>query len=277
VNNNEFVGTTIQFNADPTNPGQFFACCGLLEIADRLWDGVDGWFEDKAFHCRKVGQSIALEDALAAVRDLNFENTGQGDGESSSEDIDETDDESDGELKPILIEKPIQLLLDWWKDKSLKTWAGSMDERKIFSAMCNAIDTENRDPFSQVQVVYDTLQRTKKREPFYFDSRRGANALAADLGFAPDALKMTSAAFPAVEALCFVGLQRNRPMKTEVPRVFDYNTWARPLPTTLVPVAVCGLLPNLEYQRYRFENVFRTDQKKHKAFGPATPLKGVGK
>ena len=26
-------------NVDPTNPGQFFACCGLLELADRLWQG----------------------------------------------------------------------------------------------------------------------------------------------------------------------------------------------------------------------------------------------
>lgn len=25
---------------DVTNPGQFFACCGLLELADRLWPGV---------------------------------------------------------------------------------------------------------------------------------------------------------------------------------------------------------------------------------------------
>ncbi len=25
----------------PTNPGQFFACCGLLELADRLWPGAE--------------------------------------------------------------------------------------------------------------------------------------------------------------------------------------------------------------------------------------------
>ena len=30
---------------DLTNPGQFFACCGLLELADRLWPGTEGWFE----------------------------------------------------------------------------------------------------------------------------------------------------------------------------------------------------------------------------------------
>src|SRR5271163_2625185 len=36
---------SIQIAVDPTNPGQFFACCGLLELADRLWPGAEGWFE----------------------------------------------------------------------------------------------------------------------------------------------------------------------------------------------------------------------------------------
>ena len=35
---------------DVTNPGQFFACCGLLELADRMWSGAEGWFESAWFH-----------------------------------------------------------------------------------------------------------------------------------------------------------------------------------------------------------------------------------
>ena len=30
---------SIAVSVDPTNPGQFFACCGLLELADRLRQG----------------------------------------------------------------------------------------------------------------------------------------------------------------------------------------------------------------------------------------------
>lgn len=33
----------ITIPVDLTNPGQFFACCGLLELADRLWPGAEGW------------------------------------------------------------------------------------------------------------------------------------------------------------------------------------------------------------------------------------------
>src|SRR5271168_908987 len=35
---------SITVAVDPTNPGQFFACCGLLELADRLWPGAEGLF-----------------------------------------------------------------------------------------------------------------------------------------------------------------------------------------------------------------------------------------
>ena len=37
---------SITVTVDPTNPGQFFACCGLLELADRLWPGAEGWFAE---------------------------------------------------------------------------------------------------------------------------------------------------------------------------------------------------------------------------------------
>src|SRR6059058_2715350 len=40
---------SIRVNVDVTNPGQFFACCGLLELADRLWPGAEGWFEKGKF------------------------------------------------------------------------------------------------------------------------------------------------------------------------------------------------------------------------------------
>ena len=43
------IEPNIQIPVDLTNPGQFFACCGLLELADRLWPGAEGWFEKRLF------------------------------------------------------------------------------------------------------------------------------------------------------------------------------------------------------------------------------------
>src|SRR5687768_461111 len=49
---------------DLTNPGQFFACCGLLELADRIWPGAEGWFECDRFQLRFDPSFNVLVDTL---------------------------------------------------------------------------------------------------------------------------------------------------------------------------------------------------------------------
>src|SRR5260221_583769 len=56
---------SIRVIVDPTNPGQFFACCGLLELANRLWPGAEGWFEGREFSIACGGTLAALLDTLA--------------------------------------------------------------------------------------------------------------------------------------------------------------------------------------------------------------------
>lgn len=80
---------------------------------------------------------------------------------------------------------------------------------------------------------------------------------------------METEAFPAVEFLALIGLQRFRPLATDAPRVFEYSTWTLALPPTVAAAAACGLLSCTGGARYRFENGFRTDQRKHKGFLPA--------
>jgi len=273
--------TTISLRVDPTNPGQFFACCGLLELADRLWPEVEAWFDRSIFFIIAGEPTASLPNLLTAAHDIRLAEDGL---HNTEEDENAEDKDSEDEVSPFIIESPISIRLDWWKDKTLKTWAGSMDARKIFLAMCNAIDAQNENPLNQGSVVFDATgsmstngrsKRTgkpKKREPFYFDSRRGANALPIDVGFSQDSLKLTTIAYPVVEALTLVGLQRCRPKPTDTPRVFEYYTWQIPFPVEIVPVAVLGLVGN--GNGYRFENAFRTDQKKHKAYTPATFIGG---
>jgi len=271
---------TICFRVDPTNPGQFFACCGLLELADRLWSGVEAWFDCGKFLIVAEEPVASLHKLLTTAHDIRL-----AEGLCAVEkDGTQVEDNSETDALPLVIESPIYLRLDWWKDKTLKTWAGSMDARKIFLAMCNAIDTQNEDPLNQGRVVFDSTVPTstgphnkrsakpKKREPFYFDSRRGANAWPVDVGFSTDSLKLTTIAYPVVEGLSLVGLQRCRPKPTDASRVFEYFTWRIPLPIEVVPPAVLGLFGNGE--GYRFENSFRTDQKKHKSYTPATLIGG---
>jgi CRISPR-associated protein Csx14 len=252
----------IRVKVDPTNPGQFFACCGLLELADRLWEGARGWFERREF-CVSTGGALA--ETIQRITDVELVQL----------------DPSDSTASAVEIRLPTRpLRLDWWRDdfaggKELKVWAGTMESTRIARAMQRAMCDRrfhNTELFDVGVIAYDPGNPAKKVEPFYFDTRRGPNAHSRDVGFSPNDLQMTTTAFPAVEFLCLVGLQRCLPAKTATPRIFEYHTWSNPIPPLLCPVAVCGCIPSSGAQGYRFENWYRTGQRKHKAFRSAIPI-----
>jgi CRISPR-associated protein Csx14 len=253
---------SIRINVDPTNPGQFFACCGLLELSDLLWQTPEGWFDGREF-CITVNGDLA-----DLVR--NFSN-------AELVQLDPTDDTS----SPIEIRSPFRTLrLDWWHDeraggKELKVWAGTMESVRIARAMQHAMRDDkflSPDLLNVGMIAYDPDNPEKKVEPYYFDSRRGPNAHSRDVGFSPNDLHLTTTAFPAVELLCLVGLQRCLPAKTKQPRVYDYFTWAQPLLPELLPAFVGGEVAFPGSAGYRFENWYRTGQRKHKAFRSAIPI-----
>lgn len=252
---------SISINVNVTNPGQFFACCGLLELADRLWPGAEAWFDNARFSLSRTGALPELIDRLQAARLTQ---------------LDPADDKS----SPMEIGQPFLLRLDWWLDdraggRGLKVWAGSMEGVRIARAMLAALSDarfRQADLFDVGMVVHDPNHPEKKVEPFYFDCRRAQNAHSRDVGFSANDLKLTTTAFPAVEFLCLVGLQRCPPVSTEGARMFDYFTWAEPLSAPLLAAAVSGHLSSVKARSYRFENMYRTGQKKHKAFSMAFPL-----
>jgi CRISPR-associated protein Csb3 len=245
----------IRVQVDPTNPGQFFACCGLLELAGRLSIEAEGRFVGDEFEIVHAGDLGTLMRTLtnAKLRQL---------------------DPEDATSTRIYIEAPFNLRLDWWKDDvsalaALKVWAGTMESFRIARAMQHAMRAEvfsAAELFDAGVVAYDPDDLRKKVEPFYFDARRGPNAHSRDIGFSPNDLSMTTTAFPAVEFLCLVGLQRCRPVPIPPTRsrIYDYFLWSQPLAPMLLPAAIAGLFGR--ERGYRFESWFRTGQKKHKAF-----------
>lgn len=174
----------ITIPVDLTNPGQFFACCGLLELADRLWPGAEGWFESKQFCIVTEDRSSSRSDLLAAARTLEIWVDGTPDdpfNDSADDDSGESDKEP--ELRPFelrSVDHNVQVYLDWWSEKPLKPWAGSMKERVILRAMLAAIDPSNPRPFDDCRAVFDPVNgsttgkdakkprttKQKKREPF---------------------------------------------------------------------------------------------------------------
>ncbi len=316
----------ISIPVDASNPGQFFACCGLLELAARMWPGATGSFIDSHFEIggipdtatlvtlierlQQVGLAGALTPELKSELDqLEAANRKAKQNESSlTAEREDRRKQLGGLLRSgrVTIGSPFNLDMDWWQgdsDKVPKPWAGSMQVRRVAAAAlaeCVSAFSETH-PFDFACVLRPTDDEESdedaegdgdeggKAEPFYFDSTRGSNAHPIDQGFSANKLsawrngppsksgkikrkrvKMESAAFPAVELLALIGLQRFRPVPTEQPRVFVYRAWTVSLPPALAAAAACGLLPGVGGCLYRFENAFRTDQRKHKGFLPAT-------
>lgn len=244
---------TIRVNVDPSNPGQFFACCGLLEVASRLYESVEGWFEDDWF---VVSGANSLEELLSVIREARLIPL-EPDTPTTS---------------PLFLPEPIEFCLDWWLDtrsggSMFKTWAGQQKVVSIASAMQAAIDVESLDEHSLLHtsaVLYDG--EGGKIEPFYFDARRAAQSHALDVGFSPDAQRMLMPVYSSVEFLCLIGLQRFRVKYVREDEYFEYLAWSAPLSIAVAPAVVAGVATYPGY-RFRFQLLYRT--KYLKGFLPA--------
>lgn len=252
----------IELDVDPTNPGQFFACCGLLDVANRLWPGAEGCFEDYRFRICCQGSQAQL---IEAITEAELVQVGLVEDTASPIEI-------------RLQERPMRL--DWWladrtTGTALKVWAGSMDSFRIARAMQHAMKDErffSRQLFNVNLVAHEPERPEKTVEPYYFDARRAANSHCRDVGFAPSKLKVATRSYPAVEFFCLIGLQRSMPALTERRGLFDYFTWGRPILAELLAAVVPGAVRFPENRGYRFENWYRSGQKMQRAFRTAIPL-----
>ncbi|MBX3132207.1 MAG: hypothetical protein KF689_02315 [Gemmatimonadaceae bacterium] len=244
----------IRIKVDLTNPGQFFGCCGVFELAQRLWPGATAHFDDTHF----VVSHGDLKDLVEETAKASIEALEPANQTSSA----------------LRLAEPFDLRLDWWKvERGLKTWAGRMSvDRIAMSLQRDLPNTLGNGFFDDGHVVLGA--DGKKVEPYYFDGRRGATALPLDVGFSSDALSMETVAFSATEFFTLVGLQRFRPVDVKL-RVYQYRAWRASFPVTLAALAAANALPD-GGSLFQFESAFRTDQRKHKAFSPAIPVHGDG-
>jgi CRISPR-associated protein Csx14 len=252
-------GPEISIPVDLQNPGQFFACCGLFEVADRLSPdaGVHACFSPRAFHLMGLHSAVTIAALIRAFAEANYEQL----------------DRHDNAASPLRLAQPFNLRLDWWVKPELnqvdlggggklKTWAGKQFAPLIFGLMKKATNeaAEQASPLDYSASIFDNREGKGERKtisPFYFDSRREGTCL--DIGFSPDEQNMSVEAFPAVESLAMVGLQRFRPFFEENsrPSSFLYTCWTDPLPILIAAVATSGTVPVASCGRYKFSKPSR--------------------
>jgi hypothetical protein len=238
----------ISVNVAIRNPGQFFACCGLLETSSRIWPDSEGWF---GITGRRTNYFIATssghDDPLGEiVRRICEPDT-----------VIETDaDDYNPGLRPLLL-IPFDLRLDWWIEggvnkSPLKLWAGRQTPQGIMTDMQRELQRikPGRNMFSQQRPM---------------SGRWGIDAAsswtARGLGYSPDEQNMPWPTYPATELFAAIGLQRCRPLHIEEMkgRWFSYHIWTCPMEISVVPAAAVMGKGQIA-ERYVFEAKMRNKQ-----------------
>jgi len=242
--------SNITVAVDVTNPGQFFACCGLLELADRLWPGAEGWFERTRFSVN-VGN---LEDVLEYL----VRNTPQEVKKLESGLL----------IKPLLAPlrfsfesgSPNLFTIDAWVTIAIQRakavavanrpwnfWSGQQTSFQIWSDLRTALIRQLPGLQTSVESLFSHTMPVTGR--FGFDPGAAWNAL--DVGFSPNTQQMPVASSPATEMLAAIGIQRFRPLLSDDKKSFVYSTWGKPLAPSVAAAAAASLVCIAPWSRFR--------------------------
>lgn len=239
---------------DLRNPGQFFACCGLFELAELASPGAAAHFSS---------DSTFVFDTQTAVPPRIL----LGDGE------DLADKPYDATLEPLVIRVEGEpLTLSWWLNETrtaktaLKTWGGQQTPRRVLSELLGLLDYS-----IQPARLFDTAVYSKSR--FGVDPRSAWEAL--DAGYSPNDIGQEAATFPWVEVLAVAGLQGFRPAGAK--RRYRYSAWGVPLPVAVARAACAAPWSGLDVQSFGFELATRGQGYKTFLFAEeATNVRAVG-
>jgi CRISPR-associated protein Csx14 len=233
---------------DPTNPGQFYACCGLFELYEMYESGGLTWFERDRRMPRRAEFVLSAPAAGGVSRVLM--------------------DLRSCEFRPIQYENPKiapvrfgwaarEMILDWWltddytRDNPLKLWAGNQSSAMLMQRLVAAIPSD-----CSVSMLFELAQYTTTR--LGVDPRSTWSKL--DCGYSPNERDVKKAhTAPVVDLLAAVGLEGFRPGRERKDGMSEYvyALWGDRLPRAVARAAAVGLWPGITQAVYRFRLVDR--------------------
>jgi CRISPR-associated protein Csx14 len=233
---------------DTCNPGQFFACCGLVELLD-----AESRFDLRA------GVPRAGEFVIGGVGPEGLgrlpKNLAKAQYELAAD--------AEESVKPVVLSVGERTLtLDWWLDPfyekagHLKCWAGQVTTDKLMQELLGGLDAESgTDLFKRPRMM---------KSKFGIDPRSAWSAL--DVGFSPNEHGQDAATFPAVELLGAVGLQGFRP---DVKRreTVSYFLWRTNLKRMVARRAARSPWDGLDVAEFEFAIAKRGQSYKYFTFG----------
>lgn len=255
---NSHSDATSRIQVNVTNPGEFLACCGLAELADRIsCNGVESYFDDGYFVLLSAAPISELLEKLAAIEPVLLDKPPFG-------------LQIDKKIAPLelTLAESAPLRLDVWTrlkvnrgkvaleaDPLWKFWGGHQGVSSIWRALRgklkNQLDRKEINSNSADNLFQNRRFMTGR---FGFDAQAAWNAL--DVGYSPNDQNQPVATSPALELLALIGLQRVRPAILQNFQ-FEYSTWGKPLTQPAAAAAACGLLAVPPLARLRAQIIRR--------------------
>lgn len=233
-----------RISLDPCNPGQFYACCGLIELFEfgglRILSKFEvNWRRPREAEFVLVSElELDLGSIANAIRDAKYEPLPRPSSEDKLPDKD-----SIAPARVSIFGK--EFILDWWlewfhhKPRPIKCWAGQVTTQKLISILPGMV------PNDDLSFDYGVL--TTKR--FGVDPRSAWVAL--NLGYSPNEQGQESRTYPVVEMLAAFGLQGFRPAGNRS-KGFTYHLWLSPLPLTVARTACAQPWDGLKTAPFQF-------------------------
>lgn len=253
------MNPTISVKVDLCNPGQVFACCGLLELAHRMTrpkrDAI-GCFESiEKNNTRFLIEAFDSSDKAITLHSVI--------GELRTCEI--TEGKINDKEGPLWFGKPFEFQIDWRKaypqNGLVKTWAGLQEIFAISKILASAL------PDIVDEDVLNYRASTEKAVTS-FDISKSENAQ--DAGFSLDKLKSyESKAAVVTELLALIGLQRFCPARNENRLKRVYYIWEEPLTANLASAAVFQSLSGVSQKAFNFEMFKRDSEGRYKSFSNA--------
>lgn len=253
---------TSRVAVDLLNPGQVFACLGLMEATEQLSGPCEGRSEYSAgetdavfvLNADKVDAPLAVVlhflrgahvEALAPHKSgMKVQEAGVPTAERQDELFPSEGPDAPAALPIRVVNGSARLRIEHWADGSsrdnVKFWAGAGGysgaalARDALAAVAGWNANEWRqalvDPFNAEVAMSSS---------FRFDWRRDYVPL--DLGFSLNQQpRITAVGFPLVELLAAIGLEHSRPVRVNRwdKLEYRYGAWTEMLPTTLARAAL---------------------------------------
>ncbi len=246
-----------KITVDPANPGQVFACLGLLEIASLIGDQAVGsfdWNRSKTYSSFWIESGTPVRDIVNEVKKAGVVKQNESDALLVAEDSGDKGikkegkgaQSDNGKITPVILRgHKWELVLDAWllpdtraSNKLFKTWAGQVSSLQIIKKLKEELNAP-----ADVLFLFD---EGIPMRPIGYDCRSAVSA--EGLGYYYNKVSDLKV-YPAVDLFALIGLNHARPQALANSN-FEYCLWRMPLPATVARAAITGALPWLISSRW---------------------------